>query len=337
MIPRAHDLLDRIRAIHAAIRESVLDACAAGSLDDAATPVAFEGGDTIFAIDRVSETVLLEWFRELAHEWPCVLVAEGLGATGRIVLPEGTDAAQAVVRIIVDPIDGTRGLMYQKRPAWILTGVAPEQGESTGLDAIELAVMTEIPLMRQHLSDSFFAVRGEGAVGERRNRLTGETRPLAPQPSRATDIVHGFGQVARFFPGARDVLAAIEEDLIARIVHAAPAGTGLTFEDQYISSGGQLYELMMGHDRWVADLRPLLEPVLAGRGLPPGLYGHPYDLCTELVAREAGVIVTDARGGPLRASLDVHSPIAWAGYANPAIAALVQPALTAVLAERGLL
>ena len=337
MIARAHELLDRLHTIHMAIRDSVLAACEAGSIDDAAAPVAFEGGDTIYAIDRVSEQVLVRLFSELAEEWPCVLIAEGLGPTGRRILPEGTDASRVAVRIIVDPIDGTRGLMYQKRPGWILTGVAAELGPATGLDAIELAVMTEIPLVRQHLADSFRAVRGEGVVGERTNRLSGETQRIIPRPSRATTIAHGFGQIARFFPGVRDVLAAIEEDVIARVLGDAPAGSALTFEDQYISSGGQLYELLMGHDRWVADLRPLMAPVLEGRGRSAGLYCHPYDLCSELIAREAGIIVTDARGGPLRAPLDVDSPIAWAGYANPAIAALVQPVLTAVLEERGLL
>lgn len=38
---------------------------------------------------------------------------------------------------------------------------------------------------------------------------------------------------------------------------------------------------MMGHDRWVADLRPLLEPLLQARGQALGLTGHPYDHCTK--------------------------------------------------------
>jgi len=337
MIPRAHELLDRLRAIHAAIRDGVLAACGEGSVGEAALPVAFEGGDTIYAIDRVSEQMLIGLFSELAEEWPCILIAEGLGETGRRILPEGAGAADVVARIIVDPIDGTRGLMYQKRPAWILTGVAEDSGPDTGLDAIELAIMTEIPLVRQHLSDGFRAVRGEGVIGERTNRLTGASHRLRPQPSNATTIAHGFGQIARFFPGARDVLAAIEEEVIVRILGNPPAGTALTFEDQYISSGGQLYELLMGHDRWVADLRPLMARVLGERGRNAGLSCHPYDLCCELIAREAGVVVRDVRGGPLKARLDVDSPVAWMGFANAEIAALVLPVLTTVLREKGLL
>ena len=36
--------------------------------------------------------------------------------------------------------------MYQKRSAWILTGVAPNRGPETSLQDIVLAMQTEIPL-----------------------------------------------------------------------------------------------------------------------------------------------------------------------------------------------
>src|SRR4029453_113722 len=118
------------------------------------------------------------------------------------VLPRGANAAQAELRIIVDPIDGTRGGMYQKRPAWILTGVAPNNGPLTSLEDAELAVMTEIPLVKQHLCDSLWAIAGQGVGGERLNRLTGERIALRPQPSRSPSIAQGYGGIARFFPGA---------------------------------------------------------------------------------------------------------------------------------------
>ena len=89
--------------------------------------------------------------------------------------------------IIVDPIDGTRGLMYQKRSAWILTAVAPNRGPATSLRDIELAVQTEIPLVKQHLSDQLWAVRGGGAHAQRYNRLTGERLPIRLRPSAATE------------------------------------------------------------------------------------------------------------------------------------------------------
>jgi hypothetical protein len=197
--------------------------------------------------------------------------------------------------------------------------------------------MTEIPLVRQFLCDSFWSVAGEGVGGERLNRLTGETRPLAPRPSRERSIAQGYGGLARFFPGGREVLAAIDDAVVERVLGPVRPGKAQAFEDQYVSTGGQLYELLMGHDRWVADLRPLVEPVLGRHGQRLGLCCHPYDLCTELIAREGGVIVTDEHNGLLMAPLDVQTDVSWIGYANQAIRDQVAPVLRAELQERGLL
>src|SRR5262245_9136705 len=114
--------------------------------------------------------------------------------------------------------------MYQKRSAWILTGVARNRGPSTTLADIELAVQTEIPLLRQHLSDTLWAIAGEGARAERRDRITGEVRPLVLAPSRASSIEHGFAMVSRFFPGARDELAAIDEEIVQGALGPPRAG-----------------------------------------------------------------------------------------------------------------
>jgi len=86
---------------------------------------------------------------------------------------------------------------------------------------------------------------------------------------------------------------------------------------------------MAGHDRFIADLRPLVNPT--------GLCCHPYDLCTALIAREAGVIVTDPAGAPLDARLDVTSDVAWVGYANPKLREVVEPLLRGALRRRRLL
>ena len=112
-------------------------------------------------------------------------------------------------------------------------------------------------------------------------------------------------------------------------------GKAHCFEDQYASTGGQLYELVAGHDRFVADLRPLMRPLLAARGLPPALTCHPYDICTALIAEESGVIVTDAYGRPLDAPLNVEAEVAWAGYANAHIRAQIEPLLQQELRARG--
>ncbi|HWS56731.1 MAG TPA: inositol monophosphatase family protein [Pyrinomonadaceae bacterium] len=327
-------LLAPIRRLHERIRAEVVAACERASVEELSGVEREAESDTIYELDRFGEARLVEFFeREVATpDAPVVLVAEGLEA-GRVVLPRGAREAGAAWRVIVDPIDGTRGLMYQKRSAWVLTGVAPERGPSTGLADIELAVQTEIPLVKQHLSDALWAVRGRGASAERVNRLTGERAPLRLRPSRAESIAHGFAMVARFFPGARDELAAIDEEIVRGALGPAPPGKALCFEDQYLSSGGQLYELMAGHDRFVADLRPLVRRADDERPL----CCHPYDLCAELIARELGVVVTDARGGPLDAPLEVGADVAWAGYANEHLRRQIEPLLLAALERRGLL
>jgi hypothetical protein len=250
-------------------------------------------------------------------------------------LPRGTTEDQASWRVIMDPIDGTRELMYQKRSAWILTGVAPNLSSATSLKDLVLALQTEIPLLKQNLSDQLWAVRGQGVQAERYNRLTDERTSLQLRASRAPTIAHGFAMIARFFPGARDELAALDEEIVIGALGPVAPGKTHCFEDQYLSTGGQLYELMAGHYRFVADLRPLLQPVLAGRGIPLGICCHPYDLCSALIAEELGVIVTDAFGRPLDAPLNVAADVAWAGYANEEIRRQIEPLLQAALRKRG--
>ena len=336
--PDVVDLLGPIRQIHELVRDAVAAQCERADLEELSGVADDDSqGDTIYAIDRVSEELLVELFAEkIASGTPIVLIAEGIG-DGQVVLPVGANESDAVWRVIVDPIDGTRGLMYQKRSAWVLTGVARNRGAATNLADIQLAVQTEIPLVKQHLCDVLWAMPGKGAHAERFNRLTQERKPLSLRPSRATTIRHGFAMIARFFPGVRDELAAIDEEIVRGALGPVEPGKAHCFEDQYLSSGGQLYELMMGHDRFVADVRSLTESLLKRRGLALGICCHPYDICTELIAREAGVIVTDERGGRLHTPLQVDPDLSWAGYGNDWIRRQIEPLLHAALKERGLI
>ncbi len=132
---------------------------------------------------------------------------------------------------------------------------------------------------------------------------TGGAPPLTVRPSSATDLEHGFAGLAKFFVPGKPALAQLEAELFARL------GSRHVFDDEYISSGGQLHELIVGHDRFVADLRPLVDV--------EALACHPYDVCTAMLLEEAGGVVTDPQGRPLDAPLDTTSPVAWVGYANP--------------------
>lgn len=329
---KLENIAQSIRKLHEIIRDELVTACETTSREKLVNVDYETEEDTIYAIDRISERRIVEFFEnQIASIAPVVLIAEGIGETGKIILPADSTEAKAEFRIILDPIDGTRELMYQKRSAWILTGVAPNKGSETSLQDIKFAIQTEIPLIKQHLSDIIWAFRGEGAKAQQYNRLTGENHPLGLRPSSANTIAHGFAMIARFFPGARDVLAAIDEEVVRNILGDILPGKALCFEDQYLSSGGQLYELMSGHDRFVADLRPLLENVLAQRGLSLGLCCHPYDLCTELIAKECGVIVTDPNGNPVNVRLNVTDSVAWIGYANQTIRQQVEPHLRSAM------
>ncbi len=330
-------LIEPLRRVHAEIRRAVIRSTEEQGVEALAQVAEDMAGDTIYAIDRVSEGVLVEVLeRELCAKSPIVLVAEGLEECP-LVLPRGAKAADAPWCLLVDPIDGTRGLMYQKRPAFILTGVARNLGGAPSLRRVELALQTEIPLVKQHLCDQLWAIRGRGVQGVRWNRLTGEEAPLSVRPSSARTILQGFAMLSRFFPGAREVLAAIDEEVVVAAVGEPPEGKALCFEDQYISTSGQLYELASGRDRFNADLRPLLAPLLRRRGAPAPLCAHPYDLAAVLIAEELGVEITDCRGEPLDAPFDVETDVAWIGYANTTLRERIEPLLLGALERHGLL
>jgi hypothetical protein len=319
-------LLLPLRELHDRIRDSVVAATERESLRELSGVSRDGDGDTVYHIDEIAETVMVPFFEELSQEHSFVLIAEGLTG-GRTVYPRGARESDADYRVLVDPIDGTRGIMYQKRSAWILTGVAPNLGPATGLQDVILAVQTEIPLIKQYLSDQIWAVRGEGAEAQRRDRLTGQISPLPLRPSQSNTIAHGFASIARFFPGSRGVLGDLDDEVLAGALGPPKSQKAQCFEDQYISTGGQLFELMAGRDRFVADLRPLTS---AGTSL----CCHPYDLSAALIAGELGVVLTGPGGGPLRAPLDTSTDVAWIGYANDRIQRQIEPLLQAALRKR---
>ncbi len=257
--------------------------------------------DTIYAIDRVADDALLAWFEE---HWPEVrVVSEGLDEP---VVVGGA----AAWTVIVDTIDGTRGLMYDKRPAWCLAAAAPPDG---GLADIVAAAMTELPTAKQGRADQLSATRGGGLRAERIDLREGERATLRVRPSAATDLEHSFSGLAKFFLPGKTALASLEAELFRRL------GARHVFDDEYLSTGGQLHELITGRDRFVADLRPLVQA--------DGLACHPYDVCTAMLLEEVGGVVTDPWGDPLVLPLDNVSPVAWVGYANAALAARIGPVL----------
>lgn len=287
--------------------------------------------DVIFGIDIGAERIVEEYFNEWGEELPVLLIMEGFPGDGGRTFPEGTPRESVRFTCIIDPIDGTRGLMYGKRSAWALSGVAPPPGDRPlSLADIVLAVQTELPTVRSHLSDVLWAACGEGVRAVTENLETGAVTPFVPRPSGATTLEYGFACLAKYFSEGKPLLAEAESRLFAGLTGREPGSMPPIFDDIYISTGGQLYELLVGHDRFIADLRPR---VFAMLGMESGLACHPYDLCTELIAREGGVIVTDGDGGPLRYPLDVTTPCSWAGYANETLRRTIEPVLRDVMRD----
>jgi hypothetical protein len=85
---------------------------------------------------------------------------------------------------------------------------------------------------------------------------TGQRQPLPLRPSQASDFKHGFASLARFFPEGKSLMAKVEEELWDELYGLGSTSSPLVFDDQYIATGGQIYELLIGHDRMLGDLRP---------------------------------------------------------------------------------
>jgi fructose-1,6-bisphosphatase/inositol monophosphatase family enzyme len=173
------------------IRDKLIRARATSSAQSLTAISRESAADTIYEIDRVTEEVIETWFaKHWPREAPIELVMEGIDDP--VTIPHGLPVEETMYKCILDPIDGTRGIMYDKRSAWFLAGLAPQKGVGTQLSDIEAAVMVELPTSKQWRADRISAVRGQGAKADSINVLTGEKLPLTLQPSTASDPWHGF-------------------------------------------------------------------------------------------------------------------------------------------------
>ena len=291
-----HQLLPLIRQLHERLREAVVATCEQAAVEELAQVDREGEEDTLYAVDRVGEEELLSFFAGLDPASPIVLVAEGLSGGGQVVLPEGCAAEEALWRIIVDPIDGTRGLMYQKRSAWVLTGVAPNWAADrparhrvggADRDPPGQAASVRYPVGRQVRAPRPSASTGSAASATlspaalhrhyHRPRLC-HRGPLLPRRPRVA-----FGPRRRTGTRCARPAAAGPGRLLRRSVHRqrrpAPR-TGRGPRSLCCRSAP-------------ADCAPAGPPRPGAPGLQPSL--RPVHR-----THRAGVVVTDARGGPLR-------------------------------------
>ncbi|MBL8863214.1 MAG: hypothetical protein JNK02_14555 [Planctomycetes bacterium] len=329
--PRLQELAARIRA---AARCALSAALGSGSLGELQRAHELGAGDVTYGIDVPTEAVLSAWLEETARAQPLSLLTEDAG--WRHAGPDGQGGVRALQgfdhggpRLVVDPIDGTRHLMADLRSAWtVIAACAPAASAPRQRD-VALGIVSEIPDSRGALARELRAAAGRGA--RRRTLRLADGAVLSDEALQADDDARadrGYFPFFRYAPDLRPAIARVEADFFARLERHAGAQATTCWDDQYISSGGQLALLALGTYRAIVDLRAALA---AERGSPTQT-GKPYDVAGAiLVAREAGCVVTDVRGGELDFPLDVTTPVGFVGWHNDGTRARLAPHLAAAL------
>jgi fructose-1,6-bisphosphatase/inositol monophosphatase family enzyme len=289
-----------------AVRRAVLGVPASPA--DAAV-LRSEGGDVVFGVDGRADVALREAIAPLGARWPGRLVMEGFDDP----LPLG--GRQGPWTYLVDPVDGTRPWLAGKRSAWVLLGAGRD---ASTLEDLEVGAAVELPTVRARVGLVAFATRDGGLTAVDDHLATGARVPAPLAPRRSGELDRTFVTVARFSPGDRAAIGAWEDRVLAGWE---------TYEDPYLCSGGQMMGLALGQDAAVLDPRPLLGSRFCA---------HPYDLAALVVARAAGVLVEAIPPGPLDVPLDLDTDVAWAGYANADVAALLRARLALIPPASGL-
>lgn len=270
-----------------------------GAHDDVV--VRTEGGDDVFGVDARADEALIDTLRDrCGARWPGELVIEGYDRPVPIGTPATPATADGRWTYLADPIDGTRGHLARTHSAWVLLGAGRD---ALTLEDLEVGASVEIPTARAAVGTVARADRSGHLVVEDDSFLGVPCATVGLRRSTSGDLSRQFVTVVRLLPGGHATIGAWADELLADLE---------VYDNLYPCTGGQLMELADGGAAAVLDPRPLLHP--------DGFHAHPYDLAALVVARAAGVIVEALPPGPLDVPLDTTTPVAWAGYANEAVA-----------------
>ena len=260
-----------VRDLALALREQVLPHL--GSHAARAHEEGAPDGDVAFAIDEEAERTLE---RRLAERAPDVaFYSEHRG----LVEPDGG----AATVLVVDPIDGTRPALAGLEGCCVSVAAAPWRA-GVAMGDVEVGCVVEIPS-----GTVFLAERGAGVVEGPEVRLSRNER------------------IDRMFwtYGFRGRPARVTVDVLGDLIDASSVG-GATFDlgsaafDMTRVVTGQLDAYVEPGPRLVADVSGMREEFerVGGGAI---LNNSPYDLAAAaLVLEEAGAVVTDAYGRPLR-------------------------------------
>ncbi|MFB6317302.1 inositol monophosphatase family protein [Saccharicrinis sp. FJH54] len=265
------------------------------------------GGDISYDIDVKAESIIIDTLSNLKGDYSITLVMEGLGEK------EIRSGNGKGYKIIFDPIDGTREIMYDKRSAWILTGIS--EISSTSLKNINVAIQTEIPTKKQDSFSFLIGIRNKGSFEEIYSKSTFNlvSSKKRLKTSDSEQLKDGFVCFPNPFPGTKIQIAKSYETFYKKIFPKSNVNDAKVFSDEYISSGGQIYLLASGRYRIVADIRAFVQNDINS------LCCHPYDICTGLIATEAGAILIDLKNNRIEYPLDTATNCDWIGFSNYAI------------------
>ncbi|MFT7677533.1 MAG: hypothetical protein ACI8QC_001511 [Planctomycetota bacterium] len=331
-------LVDLGERVASAARLALAEAIASGQMGSWGRPVAQGYSDVTFALDAATEAAVDLWLLERARLGPLSIFTEDAGwrhmgpgaSSGADPEPKTLpDFDHGGPRIIIDPVDGTRHLMFDLRPAWCVIGQAGPGRGTPQLAELEHAVLAELPDTRAAIGRRMAASRGAGAILW---SVDAEGQPLDSEAPLRTDSDdrpdYGYFPFYGYHPDVRAGIQSLAGAFFERLAEHEQADVAHCYDDQYIASGGQLALLCLGTYRMICDPRPL---VAARRGRATQT-AKPYDLAgAVLIAREAGAVVLDLNGDDLNVPLDGSTEVGFAAFANPATRTKLWPHLNATL------
>ncbi len=255
-------MLELIRELALALRERVHPLL--GAHAQRAHSGAGESGDVTFAIDAAAEELLEQFVEERAPG--VAFYSEDRGLVG-------ADGAHTV--LIVDPIDGTRPALAGLESCCVSIAAAPLDGE---------------PLFRDITHGCVVEIKS-GRVF-----MSGELDPRLSQNERIERMFWAFGFRGR---PARELTEVLAELIDNSSVGGAVFDLGSSAFNMTRVITGQLDAVIEPSPLIYAEV-PELQAEFERIGNGSVLTNPPYDLAGAwTLLKEAGAIVTDARGEPL--------------------------------------
>jgi fructose-1,6-bisphosphatase/inositol monophosphatase family enzyme len=323
---------DSLRSLCGLIRDAAREALVSRTPEELSAPLRLGAGDVTFGIDEITERAVDRWLEGAAAQGPLSLLTEDAGWRHRGPGGDLPGFDHGGPRIALDPIDGTRNLMADLRPAWTVVSYAPPGPGQPRLADLTLGLVSEIPVTTAGRYRVIQAEAGGPCQLELRELAAANGAPPLEQRTLRADADdrpdRGYFVFFRYDAELRPALARLEADFFARLADREGADLHHCYDDQWCCGAGWLVSLATGTYRTLVDVRGL-----AGRraGMR-ATTGHPYDVAGAILcARAAGCVVEDVEGKELEFPLDCETPLDLVAWTNRATRERLRPHLDRAL------